>query len=429
MKNQYLKYAKLTGYKSIDDLSIEFDSNLNILIGKNAVGKTNFISFLNNTLNFDFSNTNNFSAFFNINGVNINHEFSFVKKTNIQTKLVKEESKDLDIFKPKRINPNFVGKLVVENKLNNVLSEFTVEDESQCYTIFSKQLKEDYIELRSILIKHGIPKNYSIIDSPLNLELWNDYISDNFLNLYNSNNQSIFFKKMLFATINLDLLNGNYFNKRLKKAESIKSFINKKKEEYKKKVYEDIKFLNELKYILREYSPINDLRINDSFNIDIDFESNKVSLRNFFLEFFVDNKWFTFDELSDGTKRLFYIISEIFVSEMNVNYYKNDELNKVNLLNIIFIEEPELGIHPHQLFLLMKFLKERSRISQIIITTHSPLSLDILEKNELSSIIIASKVDGQTQLKKLDAEKTKKAQLYMDELNLSDFWINSNLED
>lgn len=420
---QFIKYVKLSGYKSIEELSIDFEPNLNILIGKNAVGKTNFINFLNNTLNFDFSNSNNFEATFEIKGDEFNHKFSFEKKTNIQTKIQKEDNKTFDIFKPKKINPNFIGKLLVQNKKTKVIGEFTVEDENQCSQIFTKHLSEDNISLKSIFIKHGLPKNYSIIESPLNIELWNEYVSDNFLNLYNADNQSLFFKKMLFATINMDLLNGNYFNNRLKKEDSIKKFINKKREEYKKSVFGETKFLNELRYLLREYSPIFDLRINDSFNIDIDFESHKIVLRNFFLEFFVDNKWFTFDELSDGTKRLFYIISEIFISEINVYY------SEVNLLNIIFIEEPELGIHPHQLYQLMRFLKEKSRNNQIIITTHSPLSLDILEKNELDSIIIASKSNGQTKLKKLSKAKLEKAKLYMDDLNLSDFWLNSNLED
>lgn len=423
MKDQYISYAKLSGYKSIEELAIEFEPNLNILIGKNAVGKTNFINFLNNTLNFEFSNSNNFEAFFEIKGNDLNHKFSFVKKTSIQSKNIKEDNKFLELFKSKKINPNFEGKLIVENKKSKVTGEFTVQEEDQCAQMFTRMLDEDEIDLRSILIKHGIPKNYSIIDSPLNLELWNENISDNFLNLYNNERQSLFFKKMLFSTINLDLLEGNYFNNRLKKEESIKKFISKKKEEYKKAVFKDTKFLDELKYILREYSPIYDLRINDSFNIDIDFESHKIVLRNFFLEFFIDNKWFTFDELSDGTKRLFYIISEILVSEINENF------SQVKILNVIFIEEPELGIHPHQLYHLMKFLKERSRNNQIIITTHSPLSLDVLEKNELESIIVASKSNGRTILKKLDEVKLHKARLYMDELNLSDFWLNSNLED
>ncbi|MFC3158077.1 AAA family ATPase [Chryseobacterium arachidis] len=88
-----------------------------------------------------------------------------------------------------------------------------------------------------------------------------------------------------------------------------------------------------------------------------------------------------------------------------------------------------MGIHPYQLFRLMKFLKEKSRSNQIVITTHSPLSLDILEINELDSILIAEKSDGQTQLKRLSKEKIEKAKMYMSDLNLSDFWLNSDLED
>jgi predicted ATPase len=141
----------------------------------------------------------------------------------------------------------------------------------------------------------------------------------------------------------------------------------------------------------------------------------------------IDKKWFSFEDLSDGTKRIFYIISEIFILDRNNFKLTNDPTN--NNLNVIFIEEPELGIHPHQLFRLMNFLKEKSRSNQIIITTHSPLSLDILEINELDSILIAEKLDGQTQLKKLSKEKIEKAKMYMNDLNLSDFWLNSDLED
>lgn len=323
--------------------------------------------------------------------------------------------------------------MTVENGKNNVLGKFTIEDEEQCSFLMTKQLTEDKIGLRSILIKHGLPKNYAIIEHPLNLELWaGQNISDSFINLYNSENQSLFFKQMIFETINMELLNGNYFNNRLKKEDSIKKFIDKKKEDYKKSVIENTKFIEDLKYILKEYSPILDLRINDSFNIDIDFDSQKIVLRNLFLEFYVDNKWFTFDELSDGTKRLFYIISEIFISETKIDLaerYEWDEFNKIDLLNIIFIEEPELGIHPHQLYQLMRFIKEKSRENQIIVTTHSPICLDILEKNELNSIIVASKSNGTTEFEKLSKSKIEKAKLYMEDLNLSDFWLNSNLED
>ena len=134
-----------------------------------------------------------------------------------------------------------------------------------------------------------------------------------------------------------------------------------------------------MKDILKEFSPIENVRINDNFLLEIDNENEKISLKNFFLEFYIDKKWYSFDDLSDGTKRIFYIISEIFILDKRM--YVNEEEKR---LNVIFIEEPELGIHPFQLFNLMRFIKEKSRTNQIIITTHSPLSLDILEKDELT---------------------------------------------
>jgi predicted ATP-dependent endonuclease of OLD family len=54
--------------------------------------------------------------------------------------------------------------------------------------------------------------------------------------------------------------------------------------------------------------------------------------------------------------------------------------------SIILVEEPELGIHPHQFHLVMEFLKEVSTRNQVIITTHSPRDLDLVSKSELVTI-------------------------------------------
>ena len=39
----YLKRVQLSGYKSIEEVEIEFQKGFNIIIGKNAAGKTNFV--------------------------------------------------------------------------------------------------------------------------------------------------------------------------------------------------------------------------------------------------------------------------------------------------------------------------------------------------------------------------------------------------
>ena len=66
-------------------------------------------------------------------------------------------------------------------------------------------------------------------------------------------------------------------------------------------------------------------------------------IENIQLDFKIDGRWLPWSQLSDGTKRLFYIIAEV----------SNNEA-------LILIEEPELGIHPHQFNLLMDFLKEQA---------------------------------------------------------------------
>ena len=77
----------------------------------------------------------------------------------------------------------------------------------------------------------------------------------------------------------------------------------------------------------------------------------------------------------------------------------------------------------------MNFLKEMGEQKQIIITTHSPIVLDVLEDHELDKIVIASinKKEG-TILSHLTEKQKEKAQLYMQENYLSDYWKYSDLE-
>ena len=147
-----------------------------------------------------------------------------------------------------------------------------------------------------------------------------------------------------------------------------------------------------------------------------------------FLEFLIDGNWHPFSNLSDGTKRLFYIITEVaFDSPFYFLGYGILAPNLNNINRIILIEEPELGVHPHQLHELMLFLKEQSQHKQIIITTHSPQVLDILDKDELGIIASYEKGEG-TKLRHLDDQEIAKAQQYMEEDYLSDYWRFSDLE-
>src|ERR1700753_3274353 len=75
-KNQnFLQHVSLKNYKSIKHAEIDFKPGLNIIIGKNASGKTNFVNGLNAILNFDydvlFDAETAIKAYFNTNKINV----------------------------------------------------------------------------------------------------------------------------------------------------------------------------------------------------------------------------------------------------------------------------------------------------------------------------------------------------------------------
>jgi predicted ATPase len=174
-----------------------------------------------------------------------------------------------------------------------------------------------------------------------------------------------------------------------------------------------IKIKQEVLENLKVFSPIQNCRFNENILI-YENEINFI-IENLKLEFYVNDSWLPWSQLSDGTKRLFYLITEITTKETG----------------LILIEEPELGIHPHQFSLLMDFIKQESETKQILISTHSPKALDHLNKDELGNILIASYEKGKgTQVRNLSIEEKEHATKYMEDVGfLSDFWLYSDLEE
>ena len=148
-------------------------------------------------------------------------------------------------------------------------------------------------------------------------------------------------------------------------------------------------------------------------NISTDAKETKVS--SLFYEFKVENEWHVWNELSDGTRRIAWLVLSICTTSATM----------------ILIEEPELGIHPELLASFMEFVAEQSKNKQFIITTHSPEVLNIIEPNELDRINIARYDTEQktTVIEKIPAERKVLIQNYMQETGLlSDYWVHVNLE-
>lgn len=212
------------------------------------------------------------------------------------------------------------------------------------------------------------------------------------------------FKEYVFIHDLMFFINENNFKNLNEDAiANIKKIINNK-------IDGDINFIIDS---VIKFSNITNIRLNPGFQIYIDGNQGIIQVDNLILNFQVDGQWLPFDMLSDGTKRIIYIIAKIASAPAN---------------SIILLEEPELGIHPQQLYRLMQFIQEQSSEKQIILTTHSPEVLNFIAPDALDRIQVAYfKKGAGTQLRRLTTDEQAHARryIYTEGLSLSDFWVHS----
>ena len=374
-KPTYISRVHLKGYKSIRDLSIDLLPGLNIIIGPNGSGKTNFLEFLD-------------AAQLGKIRINEPNETSVEITDELGNKLVRNQKinrvtkGDRLVLFPE-IDENWDEKLfkngieiIDKNQKNNklyVLNNFKKELGLNFYKVFNPRLL-------SFTIAQDMPFIHESALFKYDLKAQHTKESRSYY--------SPFVQNTPFETIKYDH----------------KSFT-------KDVVFKELAIKPELINNLKSFSPIEDIRLRDGFIFNkTEYE---VFIDQLFLEFFVNNTWLSWNQLSDGTKRIFFIITQITANN-----------------SLILLEEPELGIHPHQLRLLMKFLREQSENKQIIISTHAPQVLNILDEDELERIILTefSPKNGTT-MHHLTAEQIAQSRDYMtsEGLFLSDYWLYSNL--
>jgi len=142
-----------------------------------------------------------------------------------------------------------------------------------------------------------------------------------------------------------------------------------------------------------------------------DIEDVRVSKAAGFLvaEFLHDSgarkKWFGPEQESDGTLRVAGIISALLQQPA---------------LSVVGVEEPELTIHPGALPLLVDFLREASRRSQVVITTHSPELVDCLDAEELRVVERKDGVSTVKQLRESQKQSVKRGLLSLGELMVTE---------
>lgn len=111
--------------------------------------------------------------------------------------------------------------------------------------------------------------------------------------------------------------------------------------------------------------------------------------------------YFDASDLSDGTIRF------ICLSTLLLQPY---------LPTIILLDEPELGLHPFALNLLASVFKKISKKTQIIASTQS---VTFADNFEVEDIIVADTIGNATEFKRLDKELLKE---WLDDFTIGDIW-------
>ncbi|WP_304063180.1 ATP-binding protein [Pedobacter glucosidilyticus] len=394
--------VSIRGFKSIEDLKVTIMPGLNILIGKNGAGKSNFLEGLNSILHsiyrgiigfkngsLVFNAIEDYSISYTIDRLSAKAATSTVDDINeaYQQKLLLNKEVIFDSTDIEAKTFNFKGKNIRSGgNLRLVLQRLGMR------FILPKYVRFDYpADIKGI----AIPSSLNIT---LEADDFWDYDVDSTL-LYKSYSK---LEDSFFASID-DEDDDDLQNKWNHALSNLNA----------ENIISQMELDQEVIDNLRLFTPIKGLRFNK--NISLYRNDSHLIVDNIRLDFLVNDNWLPWSQLSDGTKRLFFIITDV-------------TLNKGG---ITLVEEPELGVHPHQLSLLMQFLKEQSEDQQIIISTHSPKALDILTSEELDRIMIARYEKGQgTQISRMITEQREKATAYMNEVGyLSDYWLLSDLEE
>jgi len=85
---------------------------------------------------------------------------------------------------------------------------------------------------------------------------------------------------------------------------------------------------------------------------------------------------------------------------------------------LICIEEPELGLHPDVLSRLAELLVDASQRTQLIVTTHSETLIDALSDTP-DSVLVCEKKGGATSIQRLDPSKLK---VWLEKYALGELW-------
>jgi predicted ATPase len=123
----------------------------------------------------------------------------------------------------------------------------------------------------------------------------------------------------------------------------------------------------------------------------------------------ISDQYFDASSLSDGTLR-FIVLATLFLQPQE---YRP---------SVILVDEPELGFHPYAIEMLASLIRQASVNTQVIVSTQSSLLLDHFEPGD---VLVANRVDGGTQITRIDDSARLAA--WLKDYSLGQLWEKNEL--
>lgn len=353
----------IKNFKSIRDSGEIHIKPINILIGANGVGKSNFISF-----------------FKMLNSISKKHLIFFVAESGYENSLLyfgRKKSKAIEgsiVFKPegKNTNNRYDFKLVPKAQS----SGFYFERDEGGYNSFAI----GYNEAWSFEDLGGKGKDESGI-SENGMEranfLRDFFASFNVFHFHDTSSSSSL--KQPSKTLDYKYLKSDGSN--------LAAFLYK------------IKDLHPKHFKMIEYTISSVAPFFERFDLSPDEKNPDVIFLNWFE--IGSEEYFNAHHLSDGTLR-FIALSTLLLQPV--------------LPSTIILDEPELGLHPFAIAKLAGMIKKASVQSQIIIATQS---VNLVNEFSADDIIVADRKDNQTVFERQSEESLK---TWLEEYSIGELW-------
>lgn len=364
-----IEYLEIERFKSIKKLELEMNP-INILIGSNGVGKSNFVSFFKLI-----------HAIFN---------------RNLQRYVIEENADNILYFGRK--NSEFLyGKLVFNsgngnnnayyfNLAQNKLGGLFIEEEGSGFNVDKKTSRRE----SSFRHKYYYYNNLEESVIPSSSSYRDNYLREHLTNLQIFHFHDTSSTSFLRRPCNL---NDNLYLKQ--DGRNLPAFLYLLKNKHEK-VYRRI-----LKTIQSVAPYIH------NFILEPDkFKEDEISLR------WVDigdlNNQFNAYQLSDGTLR-FIALATLLMQPLPPS--------------VIIIDEPELGLHPFAIGKLAGMVNLVSKKSQVIIATQSPGLISHFKPEDII-VMDRDKSENQTIFNRLNSETLKP---WLEEFSIGELWVNNDI--